>query len=235
MPRTVFVATERLSDELYGLFVNQPTELTRHLRVMVLTDPKPRCGRSLSTVVAECLDAGATAIQLRDKDATAREIVAQAKELAKLTAAADALLIINDRFDLAIAAGTNAVHLGPEDLPVAAVRRIAPKGFVIGYSTDDPEEAQKNISDGADYLGVGAVYGTTSKSGLADEAIGPNGVSSVMDSVNSPCVGIGGITPANAKPVLQTGAGIAVLSAVMGAPNPGAIVREFVSMSGEGT
>tara|TARA_B100001123_G_scaffold340682_1_gene386177 strand:- start:147 stop:704 length:558 start_codon:yes stop_codon:yes gene_type:complete len=185
--------------------------------------------------VAECLDAGATAIQLRDKDATAREIVAQAKELAKLTAAADALLIINDRFDLAIAAGTSAVHLGPEDLPVAAVRRIAPKGFVIGYSTDDPEEAQKNISDGADYLGVGAVYGTTSKSGLADEAIGPNGVSSVMDSVNSPCVGIGGITPANAKPVLQTGAGIAVLSAVMGAPNPGAIVREFVSMSGGGT
>lgn len=202
---------------------------------MVLTDPKPRCGRSLPTVVAECLDAGATAIQLRDKDATAREIVAQAKELAKLTAAADALLIINDRFDLAIAAGTSAVHLGPEDLPVAAVRRIAPKGFVIGYSTDDPEEAQKNISDGADYLGVGAVYGTTSKSGLADEAIGPNGVSSVMDSVNSPCVGIGGITPDNAKPVLQTGAGIAVLSAVMGAPNPGAIVREFVSMSEGGT
>ena len=213
--------------------MSDPAGLARRLRVMVITDPHPRCGRSLPAVVAECLDAGATAIQLRDKDADGRELVAQAKVLAELTEAADALLVVNDRFDVAVAAGANAVHLGPEDLPVAAVRRIAPDGFIIGYSTDQPEQAQRKVSDGADYLGVGAVYGTTSKGGLTDETIGPNGVASVVVSVNAPCVAIGGITPANAEPIIKTGAGVAVLSAVMGDPDPAAVVRQLVSIAGE--
>jgi len=209
-----------------------PELLASRLRVMVLTDPSPACGRGLVEVVRECLAAGATAIQLRDKASDARALLDLARVLAGPTRACGALLIVNDRLDVALAAGADGVHLGPEDLPVAAARSSAPPGFLVGFSTDDPETGRRAAAEGADYLGVGAVYGTRSKPGLADEAIGPARVGEVAMASGLPCVGIGGVTPSNAAAVFAVGAGVAVLSAVMGHPDPGTAVRAIVAASG---
>ena len=200
------------------------TDLAARLRLMILTTPRPACGRPLPRVVRECLEAGATAIQLRDKTASADELYGIALELLAEVSSFDALLLVNDRFDVALAAGAHGVHLGPDDLPVPAVRRVVPRGFLIGSSTDDPPTGRRLARAGADYLGVGAVFGTRSKPGLEHESIGPGRVADVADVAGIPCVGIGGITVDNAAEVAQIGAGIAVLSAVMDSPNPGEAV-----------
>jgi len=206
------------------------TPLADRLRIMVLTDPRPACGRPLPEVVAECLEAGATTIQLRDKGATGAALLCQAKQLLRLTRAAGALLIVNDRLDVALACEADGVHLGPDDIPVAAARRLAPPGFLIGRSSDDPDAARGLALAGADYLGVGAVYPTSSKPGLETEAIGPDRVHAVLTAAGVPGVGIGGITPSNARHVLAAGAGIAVLSAVMGRATPAAVVRHLAEI-----
>ena len=203
------------------------TGLEARVRLMVLTMPRPACGRPLPRVVRECLEAGATAIQLRDKTATAGELYDIALELLPEVDAFDALLLVNDRFDVALAAGAHGVHLGSEDLPVSDVRRVVPPGFLIGTSTDDPASGRRAARAGADYLGVGAVYGTRSKPGLEHESIGPERVAEVLEAAAIPCVGIGGITARNAAEIGRVGAGVAVLSAVMEAPDPGEAVREI--------
>ncbi len=204
-------------------------DLAHRIRLIVITDPQPACGRPLHQVVAECLEAGAPSIQLRDKTASAEELYDQALGLVPLAEAHGALLMVNDRFDVARAAGAHGVHLGPEDLPVEAVRSHAPAGFLIGYSTDDPELARAAAVAGADYLGVGAVFATWSKEGLDGEAVGPGRVAEVLAAAVLPGVGIGGITPANARSVAATGAGVAALSSVMQAPEPGDAVRALLA------
>ena len=199
---------------------------------MVLTDPAPASGRRLADIVAEVLEAGATAIQLRDKEASDEELYEQAVRLGALTHDHGSLLIVNDRFDVALAAGADGVHLGPEDLPVEVVRLHAGDELLIGYSTDNPAAAMLAASAGADYLGVGAVYGTRSKAGLEHEAIGPDRVGQVLHAAGLPGVGIGGITLENAAEVFATGAGVAVLSAVMHAERPGDVVRRLVELHG---
>jgi thiamine-phosphate diphosphorylase len=206
--------------------------LTARLRLMVITDPHPDCGRGLLEVVAECLDAGATAIELRDKRATGKSLLQTTESLLPLVHSRGGLLLVNDRMDVALAAGAHGVHLGPDDLPVAAARAIAPAGFLIGYSTDTPEAAVRAARDGADYLGVGAVFGTRSKPGLENERIGPGRVREVLEAAGLPGVGIGGITAENAAELARVGAGVAVLSAVMGAAQPAAIVRSIRGVLG---
>jgi thiamine-phosphate diphosphorylase len=203
-------------------------DLAARLRLMVITDPNPACGRDLIDVVAECIDAGATAIELRDKRATDEALLTVAESLVPLVRGRGRLLVINDRMDVALAAGADGVHLGPADLPVAAARAIAPAGFLIGYSTDDPEVAAGAARDGADYLGVGAVFGTRSKPGLEDERIGPERVGQVLRAAGLPGVGIGGITAQNAGELARAGVGVAVLSAVMGAARPADTVRAIL-------
>ena len=181
--------------------------------------------------MAECVAAGAPAIQLRDKTAGSRALIVIAARLRATTKSAGAALIVNDRLDVALAGGADGVHLGPDDLPVSAARAIAPPNFLIGYSTDDPEEARRAAAAGADYLGVGAVFRTRSKPGLLNEAIGPDRVRRVREASRLPCLGIGGITLQNAPAVLDTGAGIAVLSTVMSAPDPGAVVQHLLRLA----
>ena len=199
--------------------------------LMVITHPRPACGRPLERVVAECVDAGAPAIQLRDKTADGRALATTAARLRAITESAGSNLIVNDRLDVALATGADGVHLGPDDLTVLAARDIAPPDFIIGYSTDDPEEGRRAAAAGADYLGVGAVFGTRSKPGLADEAIGPDRVRLVREASRLPCLGIGGITLQNAPEVLEIGAGIAVLSTVMSAADPGGVVRDLLRVA----
>lgn len=206
-----------------------PPSLRERLRLMVLTRPEPGSALPLPEVVRAALDAGATAIQLRDKQGSAPELLRSARELLPLARHHGALFLVNDRLDVALAVGADGVHLGPDDLPVEAVRGVVPEGFVVGRSCDDPEEAAEAARAGADYLGVGAVHGTSSKEGLADEAIGPERVGEVLRAAGLPGVGIGGITAENAGAVYRVGAGVAVLSAVMDADDPAAAVRSILA------
>ena len=147
---------------------------------------------------------------------------------------AGALFIVNDRLDVALAAGADGVHLGPDDLPVKDVRRVADARsgvadtFIVGYSTDTTDEAARAEAEGADYLGVGAVYATANKSDAGD-VIGLKGLRHVVKAVSIPVVAIGGITPERAPAVAKTGAcGSATIGAVMSAAEPAEAVRELL-------
>lgn len=201
------------------------------LRLIVITDARLAQPRSVDFVVRAALEAGAPAVQLRDKKATARELFNQAVKLRDLASSFGALLFINDRVDVALAARADGVHLGPDDMPLAAARRTAPSSFLIGWSTDDPEQARLAEAQGADYIGCGAVFGTTTKD-VAEEQIGPAGLRRVVQAVSLPVVGIGGVDVANAAEVARAGAaGAAVIRAVMAADDVagtvGALLRAF--------
>lgn len=198
------------------------------LRLIVVTDPDCGDGRDMVDVVRAALRGGAPAIQLRMKDAPAREMAAVARALLIETRPMGALLFINDRMDVALAVGAEGAHLGQDDLPAAAARRIAPSGFLIGVSAETPELARQAEADGADYVGVGPVYATGSKADAGD-AVGTARVTEVAAAVRIPVVGIGGIAIANAGEVIRAGAaGIAVIGAVMRAEDPEAATRTLL-------
>lgn len=204
-------------------------DLRESLRLIVITDSRLAAPRSVEWVVEEALRAGARAVQLREKNASSRELLKKAHALRPLTREWGALLFLNDRFDVALAAGADGVHLGPDDLPVRAVREVAPPGFLIGHSTDIPEVARRAAADGADYIGCGAVFPTSTKADAGNE-IGVAGLARVAEAVETPVVGIGGITPGGARRIAEESgaAGVAVISAVMGAQDPGEAVRALL-------
>jgi thiamine-phosphate pyrophosphorylase len=204
------------------------------IRLIVITDSGMARPRSLEAVVEAAVGAGAPAIQLREKGRSVGELLPVARRLRERCHAAGALFFVNDRVDLALAAGADGVHLGPDDLPVEAVRRWVPSAFLVGYSTDDPDEARAAALAGADYIGCGTVWRTTSKDD-AGEAIGPEGLARVARAVDVPVVGIGGITAKRARLLAGTGAaGAAVIGAVMKAQDPAAAVRELLGALGRG-
>uniref|UniRef100_A0A7J3ZM81 Thiamine-phosphate synthase n=1 Tax=Fervidicoccus fontis TaxID=683846 RepID=A0A7J3ZM81_9CREN len=189
------------------------------LRLYVITDRK-LCSDEVKCVEA-ALRGGATSVQLRLKEAPTSEIVEVGKKLRKLTRDYDALLFVNDRVDVALAIDADGVQLGIEDMPIADARRIAPH-LIIGGSVYSLEEAIAAEKAGADYLGVGAVFPTSTKKDSYVRVIGLEGLRRIVEAARIPVVAIGGINLENAKEVLETKgiAGIAVVSAVMGAPDP---------------
>lgn len=203
-------------------------DLSHKLRLLVITDRRLAGDRDLVEVVRLALAGGCRAVQLRDKESPARQLLATARELRTLTREHDALLFVNDRVDVALAAAADGVHLGPRDLPVEAVRRWVGKDLLIGYSTDDVAVARRAQAAGADYLGCGAVFGTRTKD-VGEEAIGTHQLDRVAGAVSIPVVGIGGITPENAAAVAGTAAtGAAVVGAVMSARDPALAARRLL-------
>lgn len=199
------------------------------LRLIVITDRLQAAPRNITDVVSAALTAGAPAIQLRDKGADARRLLEEADALLPLVREHGARLFINDRLDVALLAGADGVHLGPDDLPVAAARRIVPADFLIGCSADDPEVARAAERDGASYIGCGAVFGTSSKPEASGERIGTQRLDLVARAVDIPVVGIGGITTANVGEIAATAAsGFAVISAIMSDPDPGLATRTLL-------
>lgn len=202
--------------------------LAARLRLVVITDPTLAAPRTVVEVVRAAVEAGAPAVQLRNKGQSARELLTVGRELRSITRAAGALLFVNDRLDIALALEADGVHVGPDDLTVAAVRAVAPPGFLIGRSADQLSVARQAVEDGADYIGCGAVYRTTTK-GDAGEVIGLDGLDAVARAVNVPVVAIGGITVARAAEVGRTrAAGIAVVGAVMAAGDVAGVVRSLL-------
>jgi thiamine-phosphate pyrophosphorylase len=209
-------------------------ELARRLALVVITDARCGEGRALVDVVRAALRGGAPSIQLRAKTETAREMVELARALREETRAAGALLWINDRVDVAVAAGADGAHVGADDLPVAAARRIAPPGFLLGRSVETPREAVLAREEGADYVGVGPVYETASKDD-AGLPVGLTHIATVSAAAKVPVVGIGGIDHTNTADVVRAGAaGVAVIRAVMQAPDPEAAVREILHRAAAG-
>ena len=206
--------------------------LERYLRLIVITDRVLAAPRSVADIVAEALQAGARAVQLREKRQTPRTVLPLARRLRADTRQAGALFFVNDRIDLALAVDADGVHLGPDDLPVRAARRVAPSGFLIGYSADNADIARAAVRDGADYIGCGTLYPTATKPD-AGEVVGIRGLRRVVRAVDAPVVGIGGVTPDRAPAVIGAGAaGCAAVGAVMAARNPAAAARDFLRAAG---
>lgn len=207
-----------------------PTDLMRALRLMVITDSELAAPLDPLEIVEAALAAGATSIQVRVKKATSGQLLEVARRAVRLAEPHGALVLVNDRFDVALAAGAGGVHLGEEDVPVEAVRCVVPRDFVIGRSADTPEVARAAERAGADYLGVGSVFGTRTKAEVIGEAIGAERVAEVAEAVGIPVVGIGGIDASNAASVIEAGAaGVAVVSAVMSAEDPGRSTSELLN------
>ncbi len=188
--------------------------LRRAMRLYVIPDRSVGAPLSLEAQARLALAGGATALQLRDKGVDGGELLAEARVLLCLCRERGVPLFVNDRLDVALACGADGVHLGQSDLPVAEARRLAPRPFVIGASARTPEDAERAVRDGADYLGVGAVFPTGSKDDA--QVIGPEGVRAVVGSVSVPVVAIGGITLDNLEAVVACGVdGVAVISAAV--------------------
>jgi thiamine-phosphate diphosphorylase len=179
----------------------------------VIVDPAFCGGRDPILVAEQALRGGASVIQWRDKVRDKGDQLEELESLHRLCERFVALLIVNDDAGLAIAAGADGVHVGQHDLPVSAVRRLGPAGFLIGCSTNNPEEAQKAQADGADYVAVGRVFPSSTKSDTRDAS--PETVRSVKQAVTIPVVAIGGITADNVDEVISAGAdAAAVITAV---------------------
>lgn len=202
------------------------------LRVCVLTDERLSRGRSVLETVAGALAGGCRAIQLRGKDWPGRRLYEAGRALRQPTREAGALLFVDDRLDVALAVEADGVHLGQDDLPLAAARSLAPRPFLIGVSAATPEEARDAEHAGADYLGVGSVFATATKAD-AGSPIGTAGLGAVARATRLPVVGIGGITAANAPQVIAAGAaGVAVVSAVVAARDIEAATRQLIGAVG---
>ena len=197
------------------------------IRLIAITDNVRDGQAGLIERAAAAAHGGATCIQLRLKDVSARDLAGLAAELVRSIGVP---VIINDRADVALAVGAAGVHLGADDIPVSAVRSFAPPGFVIGASVGSDNEIRN--AKGADYVGIGPVYATGSKKD-AGKAIGVDGFARLAVATGLPAVAIGGITPANARAVIEAGAtGIASIASVFGASDPLAAAREMVSAIG---
>jgi thiamine-phosphate pyrophosphorylase len=199
------------------------------LRLVAITDGVRGGASEIVQRALACVRGGATMVQLRLKDADARTQVEVARALiAALPARIP--IIMNDRADLAIAAGAAGVHVGPEDLPAAAVRRLLGPARIVGVSVGNDAEALQ-ASD-ADYVGIGPVYATASK-GDAGSAIGVAELARLIALCARPAVGIGGIDATNAAAVIDAGArGVAVIRALFSAADPEEAARSLRSAIG---
>jgi thiamine-phosphate pyrophosphorylase len=195
----------------------------------VITDEMLGGGRTHEEQARAAIEGGAGLIQLRDKTANTRRLYEAACAIGELTRAAGALLIINDRLDIALAADADGLHVGPDDLPVSLARRLLRPGMLLGASAGTVEEAIAAEQDGADYLGVGAVYEARGSKADAGAPVGPERVRAIREAVQVPIVGIGGIKQENAAPVIAAGAnGVAVITGVVAAPDIRSAASRFV-------
>jgi len=176
------------------------------------------------------LDAGARILQLRLKDAGARDFLAVARAITPLCRAHNATFIVNDRADIALLADADGVHLGQEDLPLDAARRLLGPDRIIGVSTHTVEQARAAEANGADYIGFGAIYSGGLKN--VKQAQGLDRLRAVRQAVRIPIVAIGGITEATLPEVLAAGAdAAAIITDVVRAPDISAKVRSLLQLT----
>jgi thiamine-phosphate pyrophosphorylase len=205
--------------------VRQNMDFTLYL----VTDRRWLGERTLWDGVEEAILGGVTLVQLREKEISSKEYLELAQKVKTVTDRHDIPLIINDRIDIALAIDADGVHLGPEDLPVPIARKLLGDGKIIGSSAASVDEALLFQAQGADYLGVGAVFPTATKRGT--EKVGLEDLRGIKSAVHIPVVAIGGIKAENAKPVMETGVdGVAVVSAIMDQTDIREAARQLLSL-----
>lgn len=200
--------------------------------IYLVTDDGCLQGRALIDCVREALEGGVTLVQYRAKTASSAEMYDEALQLKALCDSFNVPLIINDRLDIAMAVGAAGVHLGQDDLPCAAARRILGEDYLIGVSAHNPAEARAALLCGADYLGCGAVFGTATKADV--KKLGTEGLTAICREKGLPVVGIGGVTADNYREVRAAGAdGAAIVSGILAQPDISATVRAIAKVSQE--
>ncbi|MBR6022386.1 MAG: thiamine phosphate synthase [Kiritimatiellae bacterium] len=198
----------------------------------LVTDRTLSLGRPLVDVVRDAVAGGVTCVQLREKHASSREFYDLARDLLAVTRPAGVPLIVNDRLDIALAAGADGVHLGQSDLPLDAARRLVPPDFIIGVSAESTADAVSAAASGATYVAASPVFATPTKTDTAP-ALGLSGVTALRAALppSCPLVAIGGIHLSNAPSVLAAGAsGLAVVSEIMSAPSPRSAAAALLSV-----
>jgi len=194
----------------------------------LILDTQVLQGRSEVEVAAQAIRGGAKVIQLRDKQYSKAKLLEVAQKLKKVCAEKEALFIINDYLDIALAAGADGLHLGQKDLPVSEARRLLPIDKLIGCSTTTLSQAVRAQSDHADYIAVGSIYPTLSKGNF--KLVGLDTLRRIRGKVSLPLIAIGGINQTNIEEVMKAGAnGVAVISAVLGAEDVEGATRELVT------
>jgi thiamine-phosphate pyrophosphorylase len=190
-------------------------------------------GIPVGKFATELREAGVRLVQYRDKVGSPQEILRRAAEIASVFAGVDATLILNDRADLAVLAGWDGVHVGQEDLSAAAAHRIMGRGKLVGVSTHSEEQVRTADGSAPDYLAVGPVFSTSTKSD-AEPVIGLEGVQRARNLTSKPMVAIGGITRANARSVVEAGAdAVAVIGGLLPAgERVEDVARDFLRILG---
>jgi thiamine-phosphate pyrophosphorylase len=193
------------------------------LSLCLVIGSRPSRGRPMIETVRAALRGGVTTVQLRDKEASGRDLTALAEALLDLVAGTPVTVLVNDRVDVALAAGAHGVHLGQSDVDALSARRIAGPSFAVGLSVSRAADVARvsGLPAGTvDYLGIGPVFPTTTKPD-AEPALGLAGVAALRAATHLPCVAIGGITQENARAVRATGVdGVAVVSAICATDRP---------------
>ena len=202
------------------------TRLPSHFYAMV----DPAGGHEPVALAKTILEAGARILQLRLKDAPGRDFLAAARAISELCRMHGAILIVNDRVDIAMLADAHGVHLGQQDLPLEAARRIAGPDKIIGISTHTVEQARAAENGGADYVGFGPMYSGGLKNIAA--GMGLDKLRAIRAAVRIPIVAIGGITEARVPETLAAGAdAVAIITDVVNAPDIGAKVRSILALA----
>lgn len=197
-------------------------------RLYLILDPAVAGSRSLPDFVGMALAAKVRTFQLRMKTPETRAFYEMAAALCPLVQGGGGTFIVNDRCDVALAVGADGVHLGQEDLPLADARPMLGREKRIGVSTHNLAQALEAEAGGADYIGFGPIFPTTTKEN-PDPVVGVAGLREVRARVRIPIVAIGGITARNAAEVMAAGAdAVAVVSAILAAPDPQAAIAELV-------
>lgn len=198
------------------------------LRLHLVTD-SALCGeRGLLSVVEAAVRGGVSCVQLREKTLATRAFVERARALKASLAPLGVPLIINDRVDVALACGADGIHVGQGDMAPADVRRLLPDALV-GLSIETLEQLEHAEQEAVDYYGISPVFATTTKADTA-AAVGLEGLRKMRTRTRRPLVAIGGIAPDNAQAVIAAGAdGLAVVSALCAAPDPGEVARQLIN------
>jgi thiamine-phosphate pyrophosphorylase len=187
-------------------------------KLYAILDPEQTKGRAPDSVLQQLLDGGAKIVQLRVKSLPAADFLSLARAARAQTRPAGCRLIVNDRIDIALASDADGVHLGQEDLPLAVGRKLLGNKW-IGISTHDIDQAKEAQRNGADYIGFGPIFGTTTKN-TGYEARGIDRLKAIRTEINIPIVAIGGINEQNVQSVWQAGAeSAAIISDILGAEN----------------
>lgn len=194
----------------------------------VILDAKYFNKKNPAEILKRAIRGGVKAVQLRDKKGDKRKIFETALSLKKICQKSDALLLVNDYIDIALAVEADGVHLGDDDLPVAAVRKILSFDKIIGRSVHGQKEAEEAQEEGADYISMGALYPTTTKENAV--LIKPSIIKEVKRKISLPLVAIGGINESNLEEAARLGVdGVAIAKAVVGASDPGYAVKKILS------